>query len=413
MKPTTALLDVIRLRQDFPVLTREVYPGIPLVYLDSTATTQKPTQVLEAMEQFYRNHNANIHRGVHTLAEEATAMYEQARGKVAAFINSPDPEQIIFTRNATESINLVAYTWARANLKSGDLVILTEMEHHSNLIPWQILASERGVELEFIPLAPDGTLDLEAYRSLLSRAPRLVAFSGMSNVLGTINPVDEIVRLAHAAGAVTVVDGAQLVPHVPLDVQALDVDFLAFSAHKMLGPTGIGALYGKMDLLEAMPPFLGGGDMIKTVHLRSFTPNDVPHKFEAGTPAIAEAVGFGAAIDYLTWVGMDSIAAHEQELIVYALERLEEIPGLKVFGPPAGKKGGVAAFTLDGVHPHDVAQILDRSGVAVRAGHHCAQPLHEKFGITATTRASFYLYSLPSEVDKLVDGIYEVKKIFG
>jgi cysteine desulfurase/selenocysteine lyase len=413
MKPTTALLDVIRLRQDFPVLTREVYPGIPLVYLDSTATTQKPTQVLEAMEQFYRNHNANIHRGVHTLAEEATAMYEQARGKVAAFINSPDPEQIIFTRNATESINLVAYTWARANLKSGDLVILTEMEHHSNLIPWQILASERGVELEFIPLAPDGTLDLEAYRSLLSRAPRLVAFSGMSNVLGTINPVDEIVRLAHAAGAVTVVDGAQLVPHVPLDVQALDVDFLAFSAHKMLGPTGIGALYGKMDLLEAMPPFLGGGDMIKTVHLRSFTPNDVPHKFEAGTPAIAEAVGFGAAIDYLTWVGMDSIAAHEQELIVYALERLEEIPGLNVFGPPAGKKGGVAAFTLDGVHPHDVAQILDRSGVAVRAGHHCAQPLHEKFGITATTRASFYLYSLPSEVDKLVDGIYEVKKIFG
>jgi cysteine desulfurase/selenocysteine lyase len=413
MKPTTALLDVIRLRQDFPILTREVYPGIPLVYLDSTATTQKPTQVLEAMEQFYRNHNANIHRGVHTLAEEATAMYEQARGKVAAFINSPDPEQIIFTRNATESINLVAYTWARANLKTGDLVILTEMEHHSNLIPWQILASERGVELEFIPLAPDGTLDLEAYRSLLSRAPRLVAFSGMSNVLGTINPVDEIVRLAHAAGAVTVVDGAQLVPHVPLDVQALDVDFLAFSAHKMLGPTGIGALYGKMDLLEAMPPFLGGGDMIKTVHLRSFTPNDVPHKFEAGTPAIAEAVGFGAAIDYLTWVGMDSIAAHEQELIVYALERLEEIPGLKVFGPPAGKKGGVAAFTLDGVHPHDVAQILDRSGVAVRAGHHCAQPLHEKFGITATTRASFYLYSLPSEVDKLVDGIYEVKKIFG
>jgi cysteine desulfurase/selenocysteine lyase len=413
MKPTTALLDVIRLRQDFPVLTREVYPGIPLVYLDSTATTQKPTQVLEAMEQFYRNHNANIHRGVHTLAEEATAMYEQARGKVAAFINSPDPEQIIFTRNATESINLVAYTWARANLKTGDLVILTEMEHHSNLIPWQILASERGVELEFIPLAPDGTLDLEAYRSLLSRAPRLVAFSGMSNVLGTINPVDEIVRLAHAAGAVTVVDGAQLVPHVPLDVQALDVDFLAFSAHKMLGPTGIGALYGKMDLLKAMPPFLGGGDMIKTVHLRSFTPNDVPHKFEAGTPAIAEAVGFGAAIDYLTGVGMDSIAAHEQELIVYALERLEEIPGLKVFGPPAGKKGGVAAFTLDGVHPHDVAQILDRSGVAVRAGHHCAQPLHEKFGITATTRASFYLYSLPSEVDKLVDGIYEVKKIFG
>jgi len=384
-----------------------------LVYLDSTATTQKPRSVLEAMDAFYRTNNANIHRGVHTLAEESTAMYEQAREAVAKFVNAPSAEQIIFTRNATESINLVAYTWARANLKSGDMIILTEMEHHSNLVPWQMLASERGGVLEFIPVTDDGLLDLDVYRSLLARAPKLVAFSGMSNVLGTINPVAEMVRLAHAAGAITLVDGAQSVPHLPVDVQALDVDFLAFSAHKMLGPTGIGVLYGKVDLLEAMPPFLGGGDMIKTVHLRSFVPNSLPHKFEAGTPAIAEAVGFGAALAYLTKVGMDAVAAHEQEMVSYALERLEEIPGVKVIGPSAGKKGGVAAFTLEGVHPHDVAQILDRSGVAVRAGHHCAQPLHEKFGISATTRASFYLYSIKEEVDKLVDGIYEVKKIFG
>ena len=406
-------LDIPRIRADFPILSREVSPGVPLVYLDSTATTQKPRSVLEAMDVFYRTNNANIHRGVHTLAEESTALYEQARAAVAKFVNAPSAEQIIFTRNATESINLVAYTWARANLNAGDLVILTEMEHHSNLVPWHMLASERGVDLEFIPVTDDGLLDLDVYRSLLARTPKLVAFSGMSNVLGTINPVVDMVRLAHAAGAVTLVDGAQSVPHLPVDVQALGVDFLAFSAHKMLGPTGIGALYGKTDLLESMPPFLGGGDMIKTVHLRNFVPNSIPHKFEAGTPAIAEAVGFSAAVAYLAKIGMEAVAAHEQEMITYALERLEEIPGVKVFGPSAEKKGGVAAFTLEGVHPHDVAQILDRSGVAVRAGHHCAQPLHERFGITATTRASFYLYSLKEEVDKLVDGIYEVKKIFG
>jgi cysteine desulfurase/selenocysteine lyase len=405
-------LDSLSLRKDFPILTREVRPGVPLVYLDSTATTQKPLPVLEAMEAFYRTNNANIHRGVHTLAEEATAMYEHARETVAKFINAASAEEIIFTRNATESINLVAYTWARASLKAGDLVILTEMEHHSNLVPWHMLASERGVRLEFIPVMEDGLLDLQVYRALLARGPKLVAFTGMSNVLGTINPVAEMSRLAHAAGALVLVDGAQSVPHLPVDVQALDVDFLAFSAHKLLGPTGIGALYGKADLLEKMPPFLGGGDMIKTVHLRSFLPNEIPHKFEAGTPAIAEAVGFGAAVEYLTRLGMKAVAAHEQELVSYALERLEEIPGVKVFGPPAEKKGGVAAFTLDGVHPHDIAQILDRSGVAVRAGHHCAQPLHEKYGITATARASFYVYSLKEEVDKLVDGIYEVKKIF-
>ena len=406
-------LDVHSIRKDFPILSREVHAGIPLVYLDSTATTQKPRPVLEAMEAFYRNNNANINRGVHTLAEEATGMYEQARQAVAQFINAASADEIIFTRNATESINLVAYTWARANLQPGDRIILTEMEHHSNLVPWIMLATERGVELEFVPVTGDGLLDLEAYQRLLEHRPKLVAFTGMSNVLGTINPVAEMVSLAHAAGAITLVDGAQSVPHLPVDVQALGMDFLAFSAHKLLGPTGIGALYGRAELLRAMPPFLGGGDMIKTVHLRSFTPNDVPHKFEAGTPAIAEAVGFGAAVAYLGRLGMTAVAAHEREMVSYALERLEEIPGVRVIGPPAEKKGGVASFTLEGVHPHDIAQILDRDGIAIRAGHHCAQPLHEKFGITATARASFYVYSLKEEVDALVNGIYKVKEIFG
>jgi cysteine desulfurase/selenocysteine lyase len=307
----------------------------------------------------------------------------------------------------------VAYTWARATLKPGDLVILTEMEHHSNLVPWLMLQAERGVELEYIPVTEDGLLDLDGYRSLLSRSPKLVSFTHMSNVLGTINPAAEIIRLAHEADAVTLVDAAQSVPHLSVDVQVLDADFLAFSAHKMCGPTGIGALYGKKDLLESMPPFLGGGDMIKEVKLRSFRPNDLPHKFEAGTPAIAEAVGFGAAVDYLSSLGMDSIAQHEHEITEYALERLEEVPGVKLFGPGADHKGGVAAFTLDGVHPHDVAQILDRDGIAVRAGHHCAQPLHEKFGLPATSRASFYLYNTKDEVDLLVNGLYKVKELFG
>ncbi len=406
-------LDVARIRADFPVLTREIRPGVSVVYLDSTATSQKPVAVIEAMDAFYRRSNANINRGVHTLAEEATALYELAREKVAKFIHAPAPKQVIFTRNTTESINLVAYTWARAALKAGDLVILTEMEHHSNLVPWHILKSERGIRLEFIPVTEDGLLDLEAYRALLDQGPKLVSFTHMSNVLGTINPAAEIIHLAHAAGAVTLVDGAQSVPHFAVDVQALDADFLAFSAHKMLGPTGIGVLYGKAKLLDEMPPFLGGGDMIKTVHLRDFVPNSIPHKFEAGTPAIAEAVGFGAAVDYLAAVGMDAIAAHEHQITEYAIERLEEVPGVKVFGPAAQHKGGVAAFTFEGVHPHDVAQILDRGGVAVRAGHHCAQPLHEKFGITATSRASFYLYNTKEEVDKLVEGLYKVKEIFG
>jgi cysteine desulfurase/selenocysteine lyase len=406
-------LNVNELRKDFPILERETANGARVVYLDSTATSQKPMQVIEAMNNYYRRSNANIHRGVHTLAEEATAMYEGARERIAKFINAASSREVIYTRNTTESINLVAYSWARANLKAGDLVILTEMEHHSNLVPWHMLQMERGIELDFIPVTEDGMLDLETYKSLLDRRPKLISFTHMSNVLGTINPADEIIRLAHAAGAITLVDGAQSVPHLKVDVQALDADFYAFSAHKMCGPTGIGILYGKSALLDAMPPFLGGGDMIKEVKLRSFRANTLPHKFEAGTPAIAEAVGFGAAVDYLSAVGMERIAAHEHEVTEYALDRLVEIPGVKLFGPSADKKGGVAAFTLDGVHPHDVAQILDKDGIAVRAGHHCAQPLHEKFGIPATSRASFYLYNTKEEVDVLVNGIYKVKEMFG
>jgi cysteine desulfurase/selenocysteine lyase len=407
------MLNVNEVRKEFPIFQRETKPGIPLVYLDSTATSQKPLAVIQAMDDYYRRSNANIHRGVHTLAEEATAMYEQARVKIARFINAPSAHQVIYTRNTTESINLVAYSWARANLKAGDLVILTEMEHHSNLVPWHILQAERGIKLEFIPVTEEGLLDLDTYKELLSQSPKLVSFTHMSNVLGTINPAADIIRLAHEVGAITLVDAAQSVPHLKVDVQALDADFLAFSAHKMCGPTGIGILYGKMDLLESMPPFLGGGDMIKEVKLRSYRPNALPYKFEAGTPAIAEAVGFGAAVEYLSSLGMDAIAAHEHEVTEYALERLEEVPGVKLFGPGADQKGGVAAFILEGVHPHDVAQILDQDGIAVRAGHHCAQPLHEKFGLPATSRASFYLYNTKEEVDMLVNGIYKVKELFG
>ena len=404
-------LDVNLVRADFPILQREI-GSAKLVYLDSTATAQKPTAVIDAMNEFYRVNNANIHRGIHTLAEESTAMYEKARQQIADFINAPAARQVIYTRNTTESINLVAYTWARANLKAGDVIILTEMEHHSNLVPWQMLEAERGVRLEFVPVTDDYLFDMDAYRELLKLEPKLVSFAHMSNVLGTINPAKEIIRLAHEAGAITLVDGAQSVPHLPVDVQDLDADFLAFSAHKMVGPTGIGALYGKMDLLTSMPPFMGGGDMIRTVHLRSFVPNEVPYKFEAGTPAIAEAIGFGAAVAYLQEIGMDNVAAYEHEMTEYVLERLAEIPGLKVFGPDAEHKGAIASFEMDGIHPHDVAQILDAEGIAVRAGHHCAQPLHETCGVQSTTRASFYLYNTKVEVDALVEGIYKVKKIF-
>jgi cysteine desulfurase / selenocysteine lyase len=405
-------LDITRIRKDFPILQREVHPGVRLVYLDSTATAQKPSSVLEAMDHFYRHSNANIHRGVHTLAEEATADYEDARQTVANFISAKNARQLIYTRNTTESINLVAQTWGRANLKEGDLVILTEMEHHSNLVPWQMLAAERNLRLEFIPITSDGLLDLDVYQKLLQLQPRMVAFTHMSNVLGTINPAKTIIQMAHQVGALTLVDGAQSVPHFKVDVTDLDADFLAFSAHKMVGPTGIGILYGREELLQAMPPYMGGGDMIRKVFLRSFVANELPYKFEAGTPAIAEAIGFRAAVNYLTHIGMNAIAEHEHRLTAYAIERLEEIPGIHVFGPDAGHKGGVVSFATDGVHPHDVAQVLDSDGIAIRAGHHCAMPLHEKLKIPASSRASFYLYNTQAEVDALVKGLYKVIKLF-
>lgn len=406
------MFDINKIRQDFPILDKDVHPGKKLVYLDSAASAQKPFQVINAMDEFYRSSNANIHRGVHKLAEEATEKYEQARSKIAKFINAEKTKQIIFTRNTTESINLVANTWGRHNLKPGDLILLTQMEHHSNIVPWQILASQIGFEIEFIRITPEGMLDLKNYSDLLVREPKLVSFTYMSNVLGTINPAKEMTRMAHAAGALTLVDGAQAVPHFPVDVQDLGSDFLAFSAHKMVGPTGIGILYGKFDLLKNMPPFLGGGDMIKEVKFTGFKSNELPYKFEAGTPAIAEAVGFGAAIDYLQSIGMDSIDQHEKEILRYGLERIQEIPEIQVLNSNPESKGGVIAFTFGKIHPHDVAQIVDRSGIAIRAGHHCAQPLHELFSIPATSRASFYLYNTTGEVDALITGLLSVKDYF-
>jgi cysteine desulfurase/selenocysteine lyase len=405
-------LETEAIRKAFPVLAQEVRPGVPLVYLDSAATSQKPRQVIEAMTPCYERQNANIHRGIHRLAEEATAAYEGARQRVAEFIGAASTREIVFTRNTTEAINLVAYTWGRAVLERGDVILLTEMEHHSNLVPWQILAAERDIRLEFVPVTEDGRLDLEAFQGLLDLGPKLVAFAHVSNVLGTINPVARMTELAHQAGAAVLADAAQSVPHMPVNVQELGVDFLAFSGHKMCGPTGIGVLYGRESILEAMPPFLGGGDMIKRVSLRDFECNDLPYKFEAGTPAIAEAIGLGAAVDFLENVHLEAIHTHEQRLAAYALERLEEVPGVRVYGPEAQARGGVASFSFEGVHPHDVAQILDHDGIAVRAGHHCAMPLHKKLGLTATTRASFYLYNTEQEIDSLVEGLYKVKAIF-
>lgn len=402
------------LKTDFPVLQRKIHNNFPLVYLDSAATSQKPTSVIETMADYYRKMNANIHRGVHTLAEEATAAYETARLKVADFIGATTSQEIIFTRNTTESINLVAKTWGQTNLNPGDVILLTEMEHHSNLVPWQMLAAEKQLQLEFVPVNDQGALDLTEYERLLSLQPRLVSFTHMSNVLGTINPAKEMIQAARKAGAVTLLDAAQSIPHLAVNVKDLDVDFLAFSAHKMLGPTGIGVLWGRKNLLEAMPPFLGGGDMIKKVYLRSFSANDLPHKFEAGTPAIAEAIGLGSAIDYLQKIGMNAVLAHEQMITAYALEKLTEISGLKPLGPQnALLKGGVIAFTLDGIHPHDVAQILDSRGIAVRAGHHCAMPLHEILQAEASTRASFYIYNDKQDVDRLIEGLHKVKQVFG
>ncbi len=405
-------LDVERVRAEFPVLEVQVRPGVPLVYLDSAATSQKPRCVIDAMSRFYQEQNANIHRGVHHLAEVATQAFESARARVARFLGVDDPRQIVFTRNATESINLVARSWGGANLQGGDLVLLTQMEHHSNLVPWQMLAAERGLRLEFVPVSDEGELDLEAYRRLLAEGPRLVGFTHMSNMLGTINPAAELTRLAHEAGAVVLVDAAQSVPHLPIDVAAIGADFLAFSGHKMCGPTGIGVLYGRRELLESMPPFLGGGDMIKRVELHRFTTNEVPYKFEAGTPAIAEAIGLGEAVDFLERIGMKAVLEHEQKLIEYTLERLAEIPGVRVYGPAAPRRGGVASFTVAEAHPHDVAQVLDSLGIAVRAGHHCAMPIHERYGLMATTRASFYLYNTEQEVDRLVEGLYRVRQLF-
>ncbi len=414
------MLDVDQIRAEFPILKRKVH-GRPLVYLDNAATSQKPDVVIDKMADYYRRYNANIHRGVHTLAEEATAAYEGARRKVARFINARSPSEVVFVRNTTEAINLVASTWGRSNLKQGDVVILSVMEHHSNLVPWQLVSQERGALLEFIGLDADGRLVLEDLDRLLEvHGPRvkLVAVSGMSNVLGTINPIAEIVNRAQDAGARVLVDGAQSVPHLPVDVRSLGADFLAFSGHKMLGPTGIGVLWARREILESMPPFLGGGDMIRSVHLRESEWNDIPHKFEAGTPNMAHAVGLGAAVDYLNALKMENVLAHEQIIAAYALERLASVPFLSIYGPAAGERGGVITFNLlrDGdllIHPHDLASILDRQGIAIRAGHHCAQPLMEHYGVPATARASFYVYNKEEEVDLLVDALHKALGVFG
>jgi cysteine desulfurase/selenocysteine lyase len=405
-------LNAEQIRADFPIFSRSVH-GKSLVFLDSAASSQKPLSVLEAMESAYRTCYANVHRGVYTLSEEATQAYESARDRVASFINAPTREEIILTRNTTESINLVAYTWGRANIGPGDRILLTEMEHHSNIVPWQMLAQEKGAELIYIPVTDDGLLRLDRLDDLLDERVKLVAFTMMSNVLGTIPPAHEIIQRAQEVGAVTLLDGAQSVPHFPVDVQDLGCDFLAFSPHKMCGPTGIGVLYGRRALLEAMPPFLGGGDMIRRVTLQESTWNDLPYKFEAGTPPIAEGVGLGATVDYLAEVGMAEIAAHEEELTAYALERLSTLEGMHIPGPPADRRGGVVAFTFRDIHPHDLAHLLDMEGVAVRAGHHCAQPLHDRLDLVATTRASFYLYNTQNDVDRLADALEQAARVLG
>src|SRR5713101_1727490 len=400
------------IRHDFPILSRQVH-GKPLVFLDSAVSSQKPLAVIEAMNVYYRTTHTNVHRGVYELSEEATAAMEKARVKVARFINARQSKQVIFTRNTTEGINLVAYSWGNANIHQGDLIVLTEMEHHSNLVPWQLLAQRTSARLEFVPITDDGLLRLDVYEQLLQQQPKLVSFTHVSNVLGTINPAKQMIAQAHAAGAIVLLDGAQSVPHLPVDVQDLDVDFLCFSGHKMLGPTGIGVLYGRRDLLEAMPPFLGGGSMIRKVELRQSTWDDLPWKFEAGTPAIAESIGEGAAVDYLTDLGMENVRRHEQEITRYAIEQLRSVPGLTIYGPDAEHRSGVTAFTLGDIHPHDLSSILDQEmGVAVRAGHHCTQPLHQRLNVAATARASFYVYTIPEEIDVLVKGLHKALQIF-
>jgi len=405
--------EIAAIREDFPIFQRFVH-GKPLVYLDSAATSQKPKDVIQALESYYRSYNANIHRGIYSIAEEATQAYESARAKVARFIGAADSATVVFTRNTTEAINLVAYAWGQANIGAGDEIVLTEMEHHSNLIPWLLLAERTGAVLKHIPFGPDGFLDMDAARGLITDRTKLVGVVHMSNVLGTINPVREIAAMAHEHGALMLVDGAQSVPHLGVTVDDLDCDFLAFSAHKMLGPTGVGALWARRKILEAMPPFLGGGEMIAQVYLDRATYNDLPWKFEAGTPNVADAIAWGTAIDYLERVGMPSIRQHEIELTEYALERLGEEPDVDLYGPrDVRKKGGVVAFNLGDIHAHDVAAILDAEGVCIRVGHHCCQPLMRKLDIAGSARASFYLYNTRDDVDRLVSSLDRVRDVFG
>lgn len=406
-------LDVARIKKDFPILDRQVH-GHRLVYLDSASSAQKPTSVIEAMEHYYKTTHANVHRGVYAIAQEATDLYEGARAKLARFIGAPDPAQVVFTKNVTEAINLVAYTWGRANLRPGDVVVLTTMEHHANLVPWLTLKAERGIELRYVTLTDDGQLNLNDLDQLVAGA-KLVGVTAMSNVLGTLNPVARIAQVAHQAGALVLVDGAQYTPHLPTDVTALGCDFYGFTGHKMLGPTGIGGLWARPELLEAMPTFLGGGEMIRDVRLDSFTPNDVPWKFEAGTPPIAEAVGLAAAVDYLEHLGMANVRAHEKALTAYALDTLTDRYGedLVIHGPrDVERRGGVISFLYKDVHPHDLSQVLDQAGVCVRAGHHCAKPLMRALGVGATARASFSVYNDKADVDALADALADADSLF-
>ncbi|MCL6474831.1 MAG: cysteine desulfurase [Firmicutes bacterium] len=404
--------DVEAIRADFPILQRCVN-GHPLVYLDNAATSQKPRQVIDALVRYYEFTNANVHRGLHTLAEEATEAYESARAKVARFIGA-EPESVVFTRNTTEAINLVAYAWGLANLKSGDRVVLTEMEHHSNIVPWQLIARLTGVQLHYVPFTPEGELDMEALDDALKLEPKLVTIVHVSNVLGTMNPVEEITRKAHAVGAKVLIDGAQAVPHKPVDVGQIGCDFYAFSGHKMLAPTGIGALYARRELLEEMPPFLGGGSMIRRVTHQFSTWADIPTKFEAGTPNIADGIAFGAAVDYLQQVGMEAIQQHEQQLTAEALRLLEDEEDIVIYGPrDARRRCGLVSFNFKHVHPHDVAQILDARGIAIRAGHHCCQLIMRRLDLTATARASFYLYNTVEEIRTFVQALDDVRKVFG
>jgi cysteine desulfurase/selenocysteine lyase len=409
---STGALDVARIRADFPVLQRTVGDK-PLVYLDSAATSQKPRQVIEAESDFYANHNANAHRGLYMLAEEATEMYEGARAKLARFIGAPDPATIVFNRGTTESTNLVAYAWARRELKEGDEILLTDMEHHSNIVPWQLAARDTGAVLRYIPLTDDGLLDLSDLGSLLTERTKLLAVTGMSNSLGTLPPLKHLIEAAHVVGALVLVDGAQLVPHVPVDVAELDCDFLTISGHKMLGPTASGGLYGKLDLLERMDAFLSGGHMIDEVFHERATWNVVPYKFEAGTMNIAQEIGLGAAIDYLEALGMDNVRAHEEEITAYAIGKLLEA-GATVYGPhDVARRGGAVSFWYKGVHPHDLATILNEEGVAIRAGHHCNQLVMRRYGVPATARASFYVYNTNEEVDVLVEALAKAEDVFG